>query len=317
MPPLPKRLVSGYMGRMSNITRRQHHVWRHHLEAWATGKKIFCLMDGKIFRPNTINVGVEGDFYKLKQLTDFDRQMLLKLIGQSPAQARETLMGFMGIFDGWHDLRSRLPPGRMPEVRAALDEYITTAEEKYHGYVEAKFVPHLAKLRLKDPSPLLDEDAAVDFSYFIALQWVRTDRVRKKIVTRDAPYDFGPMWSIASHITAANFGWTLFALREQNPIRLIVNDTDVPFITGDQPVVNLQATPRGDEVPDFLSLYYPVSPQCAVFINDYRSPITMPDTLTDPQRVRELNRHMALIAGRQVYASTCECLVPYLPPHTR
>lgn len=277
---------------------------------------MWCLMDGKIVRPNTINVGVEGDFYKLRQLTNDDRRLLRTLISQSPAPARETLRGFLAIFDGWYELRDHLPPGRSPEVRKALDDYITTAEEKFHAAVESEFAPHLAKLRLGDATPLSDDDAAMQFCHFIALQWVRTARVRKAVLGGDSRYDYSRMWGVASHITAANFGWTLFSLRDRNPLQLIANETGVPFITGDQPVINLQAMPGGSEQPEFLSLYYPISPQYAVFSDDFRHPVALSGSLTDPQGVHDLNRRMVLSVERQAYASTRECLVPYLPKRT-
>ena len=72
-------------------TRRQHHVWRSYLEAWATDAQIFCLQEGRIFRTNVANVGVERDFYKLHMLTDADIQGIRLLMSTGPSVATPVL----------------------------------------------------------------------------------------------------------------------------------------------------------------------------------------------------------------------------------
>ena len=46
----------------------------------------------------------------------------------------------------------------------------------------------------------------------------------------------------------------------------ICSETDLPFITSDQPVINIKAE-VGEKVPEELVLYYPLSPKVAVIIN--------------------------------------------------
>jgi hypothetical protein len=52
--------------------RRHHYVWRYYLGAWVLNNKVFCLMNGKIFEPNPIRVGIEKDFYAMSELSDED-----------------------------------------------------------------------------------------------------------------------------------------------------------------------------------------------------------------------------------------------------
>lgn len=276
------------------------------------------LMNGKIHQPNTINVGVESDFYRLNHLTDLDRVLLRGLIQMSPEQARPMLTGFLHIFDGWYELLDSVSPAlrKSREIREKLEEYIITAEELYHGRIEDGVLPILAKLRGGDATALDDEDAVMDFCYFVALQWLRTKTMRKAVLgrTQSRPgLDASRIWPIAAHITAANFGWTLFSLRKQNALCLIENQTAIPLITGDQPVVNLQTTPKGDDSPEYLSLYYPISPQHAIFVDDYRHPLNFGDAFTSTELVQRLNRQMVATADMQVYASTRECLIPFAP----
>lgn len=79
----------------------------------------------------------------------------------------------------------------------------------------------------------------------------------------DRPPDHSDRLSVrlvTSHIYAANSGCNLFIRRVDDPITLIVNNTDVGLSTGDQPVVNLYAhTPRASrDFPNAKADLFPV-----------------------------------------------------------
>jgi len=93
-----------------NDTRRQHHVWRYYLKAWATGEQLFCLQDGRIFPSNVSGVAVERDFYKLQTLTRQDIEAIRLISAKAhPASKRvhETFLIYFGIY-GW--LQANPPP---------------------------------------------------------------------------------------------------------------------------------------------------------------------------------------------------------------
>ncbi len=48
--------------------KKQHFVWRKYLKGWSENDSIYCLMDGRIFKPGLMGVGQERYFYKLKEL---------------------------------------------------------------------------------------------------------------------------------------------------------------------------------------------------------------------------------------------------------
>jgi hypothetical protein len=62
-----------------------------------------------------------------------------------------------------------------------------------------------------------------------------------------------------SLIYATNVGASLFAERKRYGISFLRNDSPVPFIAGDQPLINLNRQTDPD-----LCLFYPVSPTMAV-----------------------------------------------------
>lgn len=60
--------------------RKQHYIWRYYLNAWATDEQIFCLRENKIFKTNLMNIGNIRDFYRLKELSNQDIEILNLLI---------------------------------------------------------------------------------------------------------------------------------------------------------------------------------------------------------------------------------------------
>src|SRR5688572_22102274 len=55
---------------------RQHHVWKHHLGAWATGGQVWCRQDGRIFPSSPAKLAVEKEYYRLKQIDERDREVV-------------------------------------------------------------------------------------------------------------------------------------------------------------------------------------------------------------------------------------------------
>ena len=63
-------------------------------------------------------------------------------------------------------------------------------------------------------------------------------------------------------------------------LQVIQNTTSLPFITGDQPIINMKAE-VGDKEPEELVLYYPLSPEVAIIVNG-----------SDRQREKQIDKKM-------------------------
>ena len=68
------------------------------------------------------------------------------------------------------------------------------------------------------------------------------------------------IWNVLSHIYATKMGRNIF-VKDEYHLVLMENKTDLPLITGDQPVVNTYAVgkPLTEHATD-LEFYYPISP---------------------------------------------------------
>lgn len=292
--------------------RRQHHVWQHYLKPWSYDGKIYCLRGGVIFATNTVNVAVERDFYKLQKLTAGDVRLLQNLIIEPshPLAKRHhehLLMQF--TLPARFVEQSRALLGNTEQIDDLLDEYQTNALEDYHFNIENSFLPILDDILKGDLSFYSDDDRCIRFFHFICTQHMRTKGVKERSVERVMDrngQDLSRIWNIAVHMFAFNIGMTLFAERKKRSLVLLQNRSDVPFITGDQPIVNLHGD--GLRPPDELCFYYPISPKLALMLTEVdQEPAFSTDGLTSAH-VEALNARMRKASHSQLFGLTKESL---------
>lgn len=120
-----------------------------------------------------------------------------------------------------------------------------------------------------------------EFLNFLCIQYFRTNGMRNSIeknivdmidITREVdrhnfnidnirPESILPhmIWLIQAKCSAALSG-------QGANLQVIRNDTSLPFITGDQPIINMKKK-GGDVAPKEFVLYYPLSPKVAIIVN--------------------------------------------------
>jgi hypothetical protein len=110
------------------------------------------------------------------------------------------------------------------------------------------------------------------------------------------------VWNVLIHMFATNIGADLFRDRKRRKLILIHNRTNVRFITGDQPAINLKgAQPHP---PESLSIYYPISPQLALPMADVdEEPLFGTEGLTAAQ-ASMLNEKLFEASYKQVFAQS-------------
>jgi hypothetical protein len=102
-----------------------------------------------------------------------------------------------------------------------------------------------------------------------------------------------------SHMFSVNIGASLFLERKKRKLVLIENNTDLTFITGDQPVINLHG--NRPHPPTTLSLYYPLAPRHALILGEVdEDPVPSTDGLARAQ-VLALNTKIVEASHSQVF----------------
>jgi hypothetical protein len=157
-----------------------------------------------------------------------------------------------------------------------------TLGEQYHMGIETTCIGILDSLRQQDDRFYQDAPPQCGhFMYFLANQYFRTVKMRQAIsgVTRPVPgHDPRRTSNIECFIYATNLSDGLFREKDAYRIVFLQNDASTPFITGDQPVVNI-LNPAGT---DDVELYYPLSPSLAIVLTK--------DTLKFPHQQRLVSK---------------------------
>ena len=144
------------------------------------------------------------------------------------------------------------------------------------------------------------------FYFGLSVQYVRTNHIdgaRSNI--KDANFErYMRIANVLTHIMATNVGRSLIGEHERHRIVLLDNTTSIPFVTADQPAINLSARPKNFEPPAKFELYYPLSPARAMMLLDPDSS-HMPSNLSvSAVQVHHYNLLMAAHSFRQVYSSS-------------
>ncbi len=125
------------------------------------------------------------------------------------------------------------------------------------------------------------------------MQWTRTkaNRIRVEnawVEIEKHGVNLIALTSFMNYIFAYNLA---FGLTKNFDMKLINNDTEIEFITGNQPIINLEGKYNGTlEPPTKLVLYYPLSPKKALFYISKSEDSQFPNI--DESKVIELNYHI-------------------------
>jgi hypothetical protein len=196
----------------------------------------------------------------------------------------------------------KLFEGRSSEIDAMINIYPTNALENYHAGIEASFPPLLYRLLEKDVSFYSTDEGCITFLHFICTQYMRTkgSKVRTiELIRQKNGQDLSRIWDIMSHMFSVNIGASLFLERKKRKMLIIENSTDVTFITGDQPVINLHGnTPHP---PTTLSLYYPLAPRLALILGEVDEDPALSTNRLTPAQVLALNTKIIEVSHSQVF----------------
>ncbi len=291
---------------MLDRKKRQHHVWKTYLRAWAVDGQVVCLMDHGPFRTDPINLAVEREFYKLAKLDAADEKLIRWLVigaatHPSAKAHHEWFLRMLTIPMRFVEANKHLIIN-LEEAERALDTYRCNVLEDIHFNVEDKFMPLLDMVYREDISFYDDDDRVINFLHFICMQHMRTKGIKAVTIAslkKKNGIDLTKTWDIISPMLATNLGAGLYLERKARKLILVRNTTGTEFITGDQPTINLVGE-TGKPVETVVT-YYPVSPFLALILTatDGSSPFP-PEGLTIDQ-VAYFNARMAKASHRQIF----------------
>jgi hypothetical protein len=305
---------------MPAVGKKLHHkVARFYLKAWdeqgrdVDHAQVFCLQNGRIERVNVRNVAAENHFYRLRELSERDVKFIRDLaIADSPEGLREVHEQLLWSFSLPHIAKRGLETSghATPELLGHVDGVIREMNENLHTSIEDDFKPSLEAMLAGDLSFYADPAKASVFCRGLAAQYLRTDLVKKaRRILRESDFEvFERIANVLVHIYSINLGRSLYIDRDRYKIVLLENASEVPFVTADQPVINIAASPMETKPPEKFELYYPLSPTKAMLLAEPASVNFPRDPSVGAISVNVYNSHMAAHSYRQIYGSTQQVL---------
>lgn len=237
--------------------------------AWRTPRKIWCKRadQPEPFYTNTRNVGSERFFYEFKELSLEDLAYIEHVISASQDQELQDVnRKWVEFFQRTFVLRRELETKEInANSRIELEVQLRGAEkmlgEKFHGGVESSAIPILDELRRGSSQFHTDPDKCSAFIIFLCFQYFRTAKLRNAmaVIDHNLPHDMRRTWPIEAFIYATNVGASLYRQRLGYRVIFLRNTSNTPFITADQPIINLRGVAE-----DALDFYYPLSPYLAI-----------------------------------------------------
>src|SRR4029077_3070909 len=248
-----------------------HYVPRFYLKRWTENDLVYCLLNGEIFRTNIRNVAAENYFYRLKELTPNDTELIHELvIANSPVKLKELQERLLWTFTLPHRMKKQLQMSgnATPSILAGFDKLTAEMNEDLHTSIEEGFKPFLDSMLSGDLRFYSNAATVPAFFSGIAAQYLRTNQIKRARATlpSDRLAVFERIVNILVHILAISVGFSLYSDRTRYEVILLDNATDIPFITADQPVINIAANPKETKPPDKFELYYPLSPTKAMLL---------------------------------------------------
>jgi hypothetical protein len=205
-----------------------------------------------------------------------------------------------------HVTRKRLESSgnATPELLATVDNLIAEMNENLHTSIEEDFKPYLDSMLTGNLEFYSDPAAGPAFCRGIAAQYLRTNQIYRgrSIMGPDRFENVQRVLNVLVHIFAVNLGFNLYADREQYKVMLLDNATDVPFVTADQPVINISANPKEMKPPDKFELYYPLSPTKAMLLAEASGTNLPSSSPVTAMSAHLYNLRMSAHSYRQVFA---------------
>jgi hypothetical protein len=282
---------------VANIKKKQHYVFRAYLRPWCEDERIYCLRDRKVFRSNLSGVACEGLFYRLEALEEREVQLIEKALIEHTNEPLKTLLrNFVSFYSFAPKLRRAWRDGADPRAMSLLDNLIANGGEDYHQKIEDHLLVFLQHMLAGHTDFFSDDEQAAQFLYAMCAQFTRTKRAREAAVARIGPTFHGSdvrrVMNVLSHLMAMTLGSSLFADRKRFKLVLLDNNTDIPLITADQPVINVHADGTVDP-PQRIEFFYPLSPRKAMLLLEKDN--------TEPQLTNVAVNHYNVIMAQHSY----------------
>ncbi len=256
------------------IAKNQHYVWRFYLEAWAESGNFSCYFQDRqvVTRTQPKSIAAQRYFYEIPRLSE-DDLIFLRLFNSFIKDRRlrklndEFISNTQRAFKIQDHTRKRVLKNKTPSPDKRGDQqFQRELLENFHSRIEHDNMENLKSLREGDSSFYAITDRRIKFIHFLCIQYFRTANMQRRMGNMPSivcGHDPKRTANIFNIILAHNTAASLIADHSYYKISILENHTTTPFITSDQPVINLFDCHKSNDI----CFYYPIKPDIALIFS--------------------------------------------------
>ncbi|MCF7646913.1 DUF4238 domain-containing protein [Bacillus subtilis] len=312
----------------TEIKKNHHYVWGHYLKNWSKdGRNVwYTTKSGRVSLDSVKGFPKQASFYKMGKLSQAHIDAIRHIFQKSPPILQEQHHKILNIFQFIKLLEDAVELNASSINRHEIEALKSNALENLHCFHENNVIHIIKKLSQGDNSVLSDNSNFYNFIIFFGHQITRTKKFRD-IINYTTPKKFSQEekldafyllnqenWWLSSYLIGMNIGHSLLNSRSTDYHCILVNETNTPFITSDQPIINVHPNininsvePPADNDCDF---FYPISPKVAYMINRSNA---FPNGVSKPteDEVDRLNIKMAMLTDLHLMGNEKEVVERY------
>lgn len=298
---------------MNTETKKQHYVWRHYLSPWKLNSKekkiwTYIIEATKLDYISLMGVAQESYFYKMYELTPIEIYACRNFAKQFPPFIWPIAEG---LLKGYNAISINM----MSEAeKKDLSHHII---DNMHTSIEKLGKPLLNCRTFADLKSIPDIYQAV---YYLCVQYCRTKKMRENGIQGYKKQNkpllselYRKAFPYISIIIATKLGHSIAVANSDTRYIFVKNESSIPFITCDQPVINVRKDELDDngEVKTF-EMFYPTSPTTAIMIVFNPELEEYSEIVADEYFVDNMNKKMCENALSYIFANSEEILKKYI-----
>lgn len=299
---------------MSTLVKNQHYVWRSYLKPWSVGEKgeqicTYFINQNKIGVTSLMNIAQERFFYEIHPLSDIELLAAKKFTSQFPAFVQPCADVLLSTY-------AVVSKGILPDSEQYV--FAKNSYERVFTYIEQHGIPLLQCRSIADIVKLQDLEKIL---WYICTQYGRTKKMRMNVVIGSQAKPlvsqlYDKLFPLITILYATTLAHNLFYHPNTKYI-FVKNTTNIPFLTSDQPVINL-LNDDIDEHGNVLSfeLYYPTTPSTALIISLDSKMEKYSEKIADEEFVKQLNSKICENAFSFIFAKEKDNFVNFLTPNS-
>ncbi len=297
---------------MSNNTIKQHYVWREYLRNFCfKNDTTYSLINKmKIVPNNLMNVAQERYFYKLHDISREEYIFLndfLNIFIEDNNELKEYLLtvltSYLTIF-----LKNTINDEKLKKdfeknmQNDFFERHMTENESLGEKLINAK--------ELSEIKECFSTKNQFKTILFLSIQLVRTKKQKKKFIEqfKNHKINIEKIWFFISFSIGNILASNIIRIRKVK-VTLLINQSDIEFITSDQPVINLRDELDKNNSAKYFELYLPISPTKAIIMDfESNSDSFKEVNIQDTEYVKKLNDKIIKESDIFIFSKTKEYL---------